>query len=323
MASFVLRRLLQMVPLLLGVTFLTFAIVNLVPGSPIAHLSLSSRLRPEAVARIERNLGLDQPWPVRYLRWLGDLLRGDLGLSLTNGTPVADRILTVLPNTLLLTTTALAFALLCAGPLGIAAAARRNSGFDRLVTIGSVATYALPIFWLGLLLILLFAVKFRDWGLPALPIGKTHDLRGGGGFLDRVEHLILPALTLGLVQLAGWTRYVRSATLEALQHEYVVAARAKGLAERSVLLGHAFRSALIPLVTLVGLTIPELFAGAVITETLFAWNGLGRLSVEAAQGNDHTLVMGTVLMLGALTMLANLGADVACALLDPRIREEG
>ena len=322
MARFVLHRLLQMVLLLLGVTVLTFAIVTLVPGSPVAHLALNPRLRPETLERIEQHLGLDKPWPVRYATWLGDVLRGDLGFSLANGTPVADRILTVLPNTLLLTGTALAFALLCAVPLGIAAAARRNTWFDRVVTVGSVATFALPIFWLGLLLILIFAVKFREWGLPALPVGKTHDLRGDANLLDRLKHLVLPAATLGLVQLAGWTRYVRSATLEALHQEYVVAARAKGLSERDVLLRHAFRSALLPLVTLVGLAIPELFAGAVVTETLFAWNGLGRLTVQAAQGNDHTLVMGTVLMLAALTMLANLAADVAYALLDPRTRDE-
>jgi peptide/nickel transport system permease protein len=322
MVRYVLHRLLQMVPLLLGVTFLAFAIVNLVPGSPMTHLTLGRHIRADALARIERDLGLDTPWPVRYLAWLGDMVGGDLGLSLANGMPVADRIVAVLPNTLLLTGTALGFALICAVPLGIAAAARQNSWFDRVVTVGSVAAYALPIFWLGLLLLLLFAVKFREWGLPALPVGKTRDLRGETGFLDQLEHLILPALTLGLVQLAGWIRYVRSATLEALHQEYVVAARAKGLAERVVLLRHAFRSALLPLVALVGLAIPELFAGAVVVETLFAWNGLGRLTVQAAQGNDYTLVMGTVLMLATLTMLANLAADVTSALLDPRTRDE-
>jgi len=152
-------------------------------------------------------------------------------------------------------------------------------------------------------------------------VGKTRDLRGESGLLDRLEHLVLPATTLGLVQLAGWIRYVRSATLEALQQEYVVAARAKGLAGRVVLLRHAFRSALLPLVALAGLAIPELFAGAVVVETLFAWNGLGRLTVQAAQGNDYTLVMGTVLMLATLTMLGNLAADVTSALLDPRTRD--
>jgi len=321
MARYVLHRLVQTVPLLLGVTFLAFAIVNLIPGSPMTHLTLGRHLRAEAIARIERDLGLDEPWPVRYLAWLRAALRGDLGLSLANGAPVTDRILTVLPNTLLLTGTALVFALLCAVPLGLIAATKHNSWLDRVVTIGSVAAYALPIFWLGLLLLLLFAVKFREWGLPALPVGKVRDLRGATGLLDRLEHLILPAITLGLVQLAGWTRYVRSATLEALQQEYVVAARAKGLTERAVLLRHAFRSALLPLVTLVGLVIPELFAGAVVVETLFAWNGVGQLTVQAAQGNDYTLVMGTVLMLATVTILANLAADVASALLDPRTRD--
>jgi peptide/nickel transport system permease protein len=317
---YVAHRLLQMAPLLLGVTFLAFAIVNLVPGSPVARFQEGQRLRQTDLERLERAYGLDRPWPVRYVAWLGDLVRGDLGVSFTNGRPVADRIRAALPDTLLLTGTAFTVALLIAVPLGIAAAARRNSWLDRTVTVGSVTAYAMPTFWLGLLLIIVFAVKFREWGLPALPVGKARDLRGDSGLLDRVAHLVLPAAALGLAQLAGWTRYVRAATLEALAQDHVQAARARGLRERAVLLRHAFRTALLPIVTLVALAVPELFAGTFVVETLFAWNGLGRLTVEAALGNDYPQVMGAVLVFAALTMVANLAADVAYTLLDPRVR---
>src|SRR5579884_499693 len=210
MARYILRRLLQMIPLVLGITFLTFAIINLVPGSPVTNLSFSNpRLRPQDIANINHNLGLDKPWPERYVIWLWHLLHGNLGFSYINGTPVLDRILTVLPNTLLLTGTALLFAFIFSIPLGIYSATRRNTLFDHLVTIGSTAAYAIPTFWLGLMMILLFAVKFHQWGLPALPVGGTHNLRGQSGLLDWIKHLIMPAIALGIVSLAGWTRYIR------------------------------------------------------------------------------------------------------------------
>ncbi len=320
MARFVITRLLQMIPLLIGITFLTFAIVNLVPGSPVSRYEFNPRARPEDIERIKRNLGLDQPWPVRYVQWLGNVARGDLGISLVNYTPVRARILNVLPNTLLLTTTSLVFALLLSIPVGIYAAVKRNSWFDNVSTVGSIATFAMPSFWLGLLLILLFAVKFYEWGLPSLPAGGTRTLRGETGFLDRVQHLILPSLALGLVQLAAWMRYIRSSMLEVIRQDFVRTAQAKGLRDRVVLYSHAFRNALLPLVTLVGLSIPDLFGGAVIIEQVFAWNGVGRLINDAAQSSDYTLVMGAVLMLAVLTLLANLLADVLYAILDPRIR---
>ncbi len=320
MARFVITRLLQMIPLLIGITFLTFAIVNLVPGSPVSRYEFNPRARPEDIERIKRNLGLDQPWPVRYVQWLGNVARGDLGISLVNYTPVRARILNVLPNTLLLTTTSLVFALLLSIPVGIYAAVKRNSWFDNVSTVGSIATFAMPSFWLGLLLILLFAVKFYEWGLPSLPVGGTRTLRGETGFLDRLQHLILPALALGLVQLAAWMRYIRSSMLEVIRQDFVRTAQAKGLRDRVVLYSHAFRNALLPLITLVGLSIPELFGGAVIIEQVFAWNGVGRLINDAAQSSDYTLIMGAVLMLAVLTLLANLLADVLYAILDPRIR---
>jgi len=320
MTALIVRRLLQMIPLLIGVSFLTFAIVNLVPGSPISSLQFNPRTRPEDIERIRHNLGLDRPWYERYFVWLADVARGDLGLSLANSTPVRDRLLGVLPNTLLLTGASLTLALVVAVPLGVFSAVNRNTVFDHVTTILATAFSSIPSFWLALLMVILFADRFRVWGLPALPVNGTHDLRGNSGVLDRIEHLVLPASALALVQIAGWTRFIRSAMLESIRQDYVRTAEAKGLPRRSVVYSHAFRNALIPLVTLVGLALPELFGGAYLIEAIFAWNGAGRLTYEAARGSDYTLIMGATLMFAALTMLGNLAADVLYAVADPRIR---
>ena len=319
MTRYVLGRLVQMIPLLLGVTLLTYAIVDFVPGSPLAALEMNPRTRPEDIARIRHNLGLDQPWYLRYFAWLGNVVRGDLGVSLRDSTSVSGRIAAVLPNTLLLTASALCLALLLAVPLGVTAAVKRNSVFDRLVAVGSLAAYAVPSFWLAFLLIILFGVKFREWGWPALPVSGTYDLRGGGGFMDRCEHLLLPCVTLAFVQIAAWTPYIRSAMLEVSRQDYIQTARAKGLRERAVLYSHAFRNALLPLITFVGLTLPELFGGAFITESVFSWNGMGLLTVNAARASDFPMIMGTMLLFAVLTMVGNLVADVLYATLDPRI----
>lgn len=320
MGRLILSRLVQMVPLLFGITFLTFAIVNFVPGSPLSDLEFNPKSRPEDRERIANNLGLNEPVYERYFTWLGNLLQGDLGISLINFTPVRDRILNVMPNTLLLTTASTFFALAVSIPLGVYSAVKRNSIFDNLTTILSMAAYAIPSFWLAFLLLLLFGVKFREWGLPPLPTAGTYDLRGGGDLIDRAQHLILPAVSLGLVQLAGWTRYIRGSMLEVIRLDYVRTAEAKGLRNRAVIYGHAFRNALLPLVTLVGLSLPDLFGGAFVVETIFAWNGMGRLAFNAAVQNDYTLLMGTILLFSILTLLANLLADIAYAVLDPRIR---
>ncbi len=320
MTGFIIRRVLQMIPLLIGVTFLTFAIVSFVPGSPITAMQLNPRARPEDLERIRQNLGLDRPWYERYVYWLGDVLRGDLGLSLTNFTPVSDRILGVLPNTLLLTGTALVLALLISVPLGVMSAVRHNSPFDHITTLFVTAFAAIPSFWLALLMIILFAVKFDEWGLPSLPAQGMEDLRGNTGLLDRLQHLILPATALAIVQIAGWTRFIRSSMLETIGQDYVRTARAKGLENQTVIYRHAFRNALLPLVTLVGLALPEVFGGAYLIEQIFAWNGLGRLAFDATQSNDYTMIMGATLLFAVLTMLGNLMADVLYAIADPRIR---
>lgn len=322
MTRYIVHRLIGMVPLMLGITFLTFAIVQLVPGSPFSRLAANPRVRPEDIARLEATYGLNQPWPVQYVRWLGSLLRGDLGVSLTNYRPVTDRILDVLPNTLLLTTTSFVLALAVAVPLGVLSATRHNSVLDRSITVGSVAAYAVPTFWLALMMQLLIGVKFFEWGLPSLPVAGLYDVRGDRGLGDRLEHLIMPAIALAVVQLAGWIRYLRSSMLEVIHLDFVRTAEAKGLKQRTILYGHAFRNAVLPLVTLLGFSLPEFFAGAFIIERVFAWNGVGLLAFKAATDNDYTLVMGITLLLAGLTLLGNLFADIAYAILDPRIRYE-
>jgi peptide/nickel transport system permease protein len=318
--AYIARRLLQMIPLILGVTFLSFAIINLMPGSPVMRLRDNPKIRPEAALLLEKQLGLDQPWPVRYVHWLGDLAHGNLGVSLYNQLPVADRIWAAIPNTLLLAVTSLVIALAIAVPMGIYSAVRHGTAFDRASSVTSVALYSMPDFWLALLLGILFALKFKEWGLPALPVGGMTDARGGGDFMDRLKHLILPVAALSLVQIGSWAAFFRSSMLETLSQEYIRTARSKGLQERTIMYLHAFKNAFLPLITIVGLALPGLLGGALFIETIFAWPGMGRLTYEAVGRRDYTMIMATTLMFSVLTMLSNLIADVLYATLDPRIR---
>lgn len=320
MAAYIVRRLLAMIPIILGVTFLTFAIINLMPGSPVLRLRDNPKIRPEAAAELERQLGLDKPWPERYVTWLGELVRGDLGVSLYNRLPVADRIWAVIPNTLLLAVVSLAFALMIAVPLGVYAAVRHRSLFDHFATISGVAMYAIPDVWLALVLVWVFALKANELGLPSLPVGGMTDPRGGGDLLDRVQHLILPVVALSLAQIGGWSAIIRSSMLEVLSNDFIRTAKAKGLSDRVVYYVHGFKPAFITLLTLIGLALPGVIGGAIIIETIFAWPGMGRLTFEAIGRRDYTMIMATTLMFAVLTMLSNLLTDVAYVRLDPRIR---
>jgi peptide/nickel transport system permease protein len=322
MTAYILRRLLQMIPLILGVTFLTFALINLIPGSPVQRLRDNPKIRPEAAIELEKQLGLDKPWPERYVRWLGDLVQGDLGVSLYNRLPVADRIWAAIPNTLVLAVVSLGLALLVAVPLGVYSALRHGTLFDRSASVGAVALYAMPDFWLALLLVIFFALKFKEWGLPALPVGGMADPRGGGDLRDRVEHLILPVMSLALIQIGSWSAFFRSSMLESLSQEYIRTARGKGLPNRTIMYVNAFKNAFLPLITIVGLALPGLFGGALLIENIFAWPGMGRLTYEAVGRRDYTMIMATTLMFSVLTMVSNLIADVLYAILDPRIRLE-
>ena len=322
MTAYILRRLLAMIPILLGITFLSFALINLIPGSPVLRLRDNPKIRPEAAIELERQLGLDKPWPERYVYWVGDLLRGDLGVSMYNRLPVADRIWSVIPNTLMLAVLSLVFALLVAVPLGVYAAVRHRSLFDHAATVSGVAMYAMPDVLLALLLVWIFALKAKEFGLPSLPVGGMTNPRGGGDFGDRVAHLILPMVALSLAQIGGWSAIIRSSMLEVLSNDFVRTAKAKGLANRVVYYVHAFKPAFITLLTLVGLALPALIGGAVIVETLFAWPGMGRLTFEAIGRRDYTMIMATTLLFAVLTMVSNLLTDVAYVALDPRMRLE-
>ncbi|HET9016970.1 MAG TPA: ABC transporter permease [Thermomicrobiaceae bacterium] len=321
MGRYVLRRLIQVIPLIIGITIITFALANIVPGSPIANLQFNPDITPADIARIKASLGLDQPLYIRYFQWLSHVVRGDLGLSLVTYTPVMQSILQKLPNTLELTGAALLFAIVVSIPVGIYSAVRRNSWFDQFATVGAVAGFAVPTFWLGLMAILLFSVKFSEWGLPSLPAGGSYTL-GNGGFLDRLQHLIMPAVVLGFVYMASWTRYIRSQMIEVLRQDYMRTAEAKGLIRRAVIFRHGLRNAVLPLVTLLALDLPGLFGGSVIIEQIFSWNGLGRFILDGVQSRDYTVVMGTTLFISILVVFANLLADIAYGLLDPRIQYE-
>jgi peptide/nickel transport system permease protein len=320
MSRFIARRLLQTIPLVIGITILTFALANLVPGSPVSNLELDPGTSPEDVERIRANLGLDEPLHVRYFVWVTNVFQGDFGLSLRSHRPVLTIVMERLPNTLLLTATALVLSLLFSIPVGVYAALKRNSWFDQFATMGAVAGVAVPNFWLGLMMILLFSVMFREWGLPALPSGGAYTVGTGGDLVDRIQHLIMPAIVLAFAQTASWTRYIRSQMIEILRQDYMRSAQAKGLQDHIVTFRHGLRNALLPLVTLLALDIPTLFSGAVITEVIFSWPGLGRLIVDATFQRDYTVIMGTVVIISVLTILANLVADVMYAVLDPRIR---
>lgn len=320
MTRYIIRRLLGMIPLLLGISFIVYAMLNLVPGSPTDQFEFNPNIKPSDLARIRENLGLDAPWYQRYFIWLGNALQGDLGISFRNYVPVEISLKAALPNTLLLSVTSLLLSIIFAIPVGVLSAIKRNSLFDRVTTVFATVFYSMPSIWLGMLMIILFAVKFQEWGLPSLPVAGTQDMRGGGGFWDRVEHLIMPAGALALVSLAGWTRYIRSQMLEVVRQDYMRTADAKGLTKRKAIMGHAFKNAVLPLVTLIGLDIPNLFGGALVIENVFGYRGVGQLTIESLNGNDYSVAMACIMMLAFLTVIGNLLADIMYGVLDPRVR---
>lgn len=315
MKRYIVQRLLLLIPLLLGISLLTFVLLHLAPGdAAAAQLGLNPRgMDATTLARLRAQMGLDDPLPLQYLRYLGNLLRGDLGYSLTTRAAVRAEILARLPATLQLATAAMLIVVLVALPLGILAALHRGGLVDGLTMTGALLGVSLPSFWFGIMLILLFALAL-GW----LPSGA-----GDGTAGARLQALILPALTLAAGMLGLVTRVTRASMLEVLGQDYVQMARAKGLAAPVVLLRHALRNALIPVVTVLSLQFAGLLGGAVIVETIFAWPGLGRLAVNAVWRRDYPVVMGTVLLFAAATVLVNLGTDILYTAINPRIRYQG
>lgn len=316
-ARYLLRRLLQSVATLLGVTAILFLLLNAIPGGPLrALVGEGVGTDPAAIQRAEALLGFDRPPLERYVSWLGGLLAGDLGTSwaVAPGRSIGPLLWTALVNTLLLTGSALLVALLLGGLIGVASALRPGSPLDLGLGVASVVIGAAPTFWLGMLLVLVFAVE-----LAVLPAGGAQTI-GRDDPLDRVKYLVLPMVTLGAVQLAIWGRYVRAALLEELGREHLRTARAKGLAERVVLLRHALPNALPPLIALLSLEVPSLVAGATVTEAVFSYPGLGRLLLTALRAHDWPLVQGIALVLAVSVIGASLLTEIVVALANPRLR---
>jgi peptide/nickel transport system permease protein len=314
--GFFARRLLGAVPLLLAISLLLFAVVHLAPGGPLDVYAENPSVTPEALAQIRVAYGLDQPLPVQYLAWAGSMLRGQWGYSIRTGRPVTMEITERLPATLLLGGTALALSAALALPIGILTAARRGSALDHVLTFLAFTGISIPVFWLALMMQLVFSIK---WGvLPA----AGYETIGASGFADRLAHLAMPALVLSLATVASWSRFLRSSMVDALKQDYIRTAFAKGHSFAGVLIHHALRNALIPVVTIISLDLASVISGAVITETVFAWPGIGQLFVESMDNRDYPVLMG-LMMLGSVSLvLANLGADLIYAAIDPRIRYE-
>lgn len=319
MFAFFARRFLLAIPVFIGVTTITYLTMAASAGNYVPGVTLEANLRAEDIARLRASLGLDQPLYIQYLRWLGQLLHGNLGRSMIDGTPIVDQLLARLPNTLLLAVTAVLVGGALGALVGVVSAVNRGKAADKFFSAVAVAGFAVPQFWLGLMLILLFAVGFRSWGLPALPSSGAYDPVSGGGIGDRLIHLILPAATLSFLYLSIWSRYIRSSMLGVLSQEYVRTARAKGVSERGVLVRHALRNALMPLVTLIGLELPRLVSGALVIEVIFAWPGVGRFAYERALAYDYTAVMGVTTFVAAMVVLGSILADFAYGVIDPRI----
>jgi len=315
MIAYTARRLLQMIPLILGISIVLFAVIQAAPGGPEGALLESGRfIDPAVIEAYRERLGVDQPVHVQYVRWLSAAFSGDLGTSFSTTRPVAEMIVERLPATLELMGAAIVFAAIVAILLGIVSAVRQYSWFDHLGTGLSFVGIAMPVFWFALILQLVFGV-YLGW----LPIAGTETV-GASSLTDHLLHLILPTIVLSFNYIAGWSRYLRSSLLSVLRADYVRTARAKGLPERRVIGVHALRNSLIPLLSIMALNLSSLFSGAVITETVFAWPGIGRMFVQAMFSRDYPLLMG-ILMLGSLMVIVfNLVADLLYGVLDPRIR---
>ncbi len=316
MKRYLARRLLLLVPVLAGVSVIIFMVLHLSPGDPV-EIMLGSQATQEDRARLRADLGLDQPLHVQYVRWLGHVARGDLGRSLWMKRPVLAEVLGRFQATLILTGTALGLSTVAGLALGVASATRPNSLLDRVSAMASLFGASMPSFWLGIVLMVVFAL-WLGW----LPASGMYAPYGGGGLGDLLSHLLLPAVTLAAASVTIIARLTRATMLEALGQDYIRTARAKGVVERAVVLRHGLRNALIPIVTVIGVQAGYLLGGAVLTETVFAWPGVGTLMVQGILARDFPLVQGCVLVVALSFVLINLAVDLLYAWFDPRIRYE-
>ncbi|MBX7152554.1 ABC transporter permease [bacterium] len=325
MIGYATKRLIGSVPLIFGLLTLTFFLIRLAPGDPTA-MYIDPNIDPDAADRMRENLGLNDPLMVQYGKWLGvippfdGVFQGEFGISFSKHRPVFDIVLESTANTLLLTGVALLVDLLVGVLIGIIAALNRERKTDHIITVGSLFFYSMPHFWLALMLILIFSLGLR-W-LPASQMhGVNADQLNTFGYIwDTISHMIMPVFVLGIASAASTVRYMRSSMLEVIGQDYIRTARAKGLDEKKVVYKHAFRNALLPLITIIGLSFPFLLSGAVITEVIFAWPGMGRVTVDAIFARDYPLIIANTLVAGIMVIAGNLLADVLYAWADPRIK---
>ncbi len=324
MIAYLLKRALVLVPLLLGITLVTFGVMQLAPGRPTDTLTdLNVKATAESREKLVKLYGLDKPWHVQYGLWLKRLARLDFGRSFRDDRPVLTKIAERLPATLLLNFTSLLIIFLLAVPIGVLSAVKQNSLFDRSMTVLVFVGFSVPTFWLALLAMIAFGLKLGWLPISGLRSLNFDELTVWGQAWDVAKHLALPSLVAGFTGLAGLSRYMRNGLLEVIRQDYVRTARAKGLPESRVIFKHAVRNALLPVVTLLGLYLPELIGGSFIFETIFAYPGMGRLGYDAIMARDYPVVMGVGTIAAVLTLAGNFLADAAYAYVDPRIRYQG
>ncbi|HEY6057122.1 MAG TPA: ABC transporter permease [Candidatus Limnocylindrales bacterium] len=319
MATYVFRRLIQAIPILIGISVIGFAIIHLAPGDPVDRFR-SGRVSQQTIQNLIRLYGLDKPILEQFTSWFSAFwqfpFRNDAwGFSFVDGRPVTEKVFEKIPNTLELMGTSLLVTTIVAVPLGVLAAVRQYSWADKIITTLATIGYALPSFVLGVLLLYIFSIK-----LNMFPSFGRQSLGQEGNFPNFLWHLVLPVSSLAIQQIAGWSRYMRSSMLEVLQQDYMRTARAKGLPGSRVLFKHGLRNALIPVITLLGLTLPSLLGGAAITESIFSWPGLGYMGVQSVQTNDYPVVLAIVMIGGVMVIIGNLLADVLYGFVDPRIK---
>ncbi|HAL62548.1 MAG TPA: peptide permease [Chloroflexi bacterium] len=316
MTQYIIRRVLISIPLLFGITLIIFALANLMPGDALtAMITDEAPISGETLAVRRAQLGLDKPIPIQYLIWIRELAQGNLGYSFVIHIPIGPTIARRVPATLELMGLSLLFSIIIGVSLGVISALKQYSVLDYILTVLGFAGSSIPIFFLGLLLIDIFALTL-GW-LPPSGIGTAGE---AFSLKDNLKHLLLPALSLGVLRTAVFMRYTRASMLEVLRSEYMTTARAKGLRERTVVIRHGFRNALMPIITIIGLNLPVLFGGAVIIETVFQWPGMGLLYITAVRQRDYPMIMGLALISSVAVLLSNLLTDIAYAFADPRIR---
>lgn len=321
MTGYIFKRLLGMIPILFGITVITFIVIHLAPGGPVeTQTELNIKATAEARENLKKLYGLDQPLHVQYINWLRRFLRLDFGESFVDQRRVIDKIKERIPVTLSINLISMTIIFLFAIPIGVLSAWKRNSLFDRIATVFVFAGFSVPHFWLALLLMILFGVELGWFPISGIQSIEIEDMSFLERLIDMAKHLVLPVTVAAVGGIAGLSRYSRSSMLEVLRQDYIRTARAKGLPEKAVIFRHGLRNALLPVVTILGLSIPGLIGGSVIFETIFAIPGMGQLYYSSAMARDYPVVMGMLVIIAVLTLLGNLIADITYALIDPRIR---